>query len=150
MSDVSIRPVEQSERETWNELFQGYADFYHVPIDDDIQAAVWAWIFDDDNDFWCDVAVDSDGQIIGFTQYQLMHRSLGGGMVCYLSDLFVIPGTRGRGTGRKLIDHVFGFARSRGINNVRWLTQDFNFPARTLYDTYGRKSDFVLYSFPVE
>ena len=112
--------------------------------------AVWEWIFDAENDFWCDVIEGDDGEVIGFTQYQLMHRSLGGGMVCYLSDLFVKPGIRGSGAGRALIDHVFEFARNRGLNNVRWLTQDFNFPARILYDTYGRKSDFILYSFNID
>ena len=95
MSDVSIRPVEQSERETWNELFQGYADFYHVPIDDDIQAAVWAWIFDDDNDFWCDVAVDSDGQIIGLTTPDLTGPAGPTGLMPPVrADDYHIPGTR--------------------------------------------------------
>ena len=47
-----------------------------------------------ENDFWCAVAEDADGEVVGFTQYQLMHRSLGGGMTCYLSDLYVDPETR--------------------------------------------------------
>ena len=87
--------------------------------------------------------------MIGFTQYQLMHRSLGGGMVCYLSDLYVDPGIRGSGAGRALIDHVIAFARSRGLPGVRWLTQEFNYPARRLYDSYGPKTDFILYNVPV-
>ena len=84
---------------------------------------MWGWIFDESNDFWCDVAVDGDNSLVGFTQYQLMHRSLSGEMVCYLSDLFVNPQIRGSGSGRKLIDHVFQFARDNRISNVRWLTQ---------------------------
>jgi len=51
--------------------------------------------------------------------------------------------------GAALIDHVFQFSRDNNIPNVRWLTQDFNTAARKLYDTYGEKSDFILYSFPV-
>ena len=69
--------------------------------------------------------------------------------MCYLSDLYVEPAIRGGGVGRALIDHVFQFARSNDIPNVRWLTQDYNTAARKLYDTYGEKSDFILYSFPV-
>ena len=53
----------------------------------------------------------ADAGVVGFTQYQLMHRSLGGGMVCYLSDLYVEPTIRGSGAGRALIDHVIAFAR---------------------------------------
>ena len=150
MSEVTIRSVRKSERKEWEQVFLDYAEFYKVMLEPGTQDAVWEWIFDAENDFWCDVAIDDANQIIGFTQYQLMHRSLSGGMVVYLSDLFVNPNIRGSGTGRKLIDHVFAFARSKGISNVRWLTQDFNYAARQLYDSYGRKSDFVLYSFPVE
>ena len=75
-----------------------------------------------------------------------MHRSLGGGMTCYLSDLYVDPETRGAGTGRALIDHVREVAKVQGLPGVRWLTQEFNYPARRLYDTYEPKTDFILYS----
>ena len=78
-----------------------------------------------------------------------MHRSLSGSMVCYLSDLYVEPDLRGGGVGRALTDHVFDFARDNSIPNVRWLTQDSNAVARKLYDSYGDKSGFILYSFPV-
>ncbi len=150
MTDITIRPVLQSEREPWEVMFEGYADFYNVTLADGAADSVWGWIFDEGNDFWCDVAVDGDNSLVGFTQYQLMHRSLSGEMVCYLSDLFVNPQIRGSGSGRKLIDHVFQFARDNKISNVRWLTQDFNYTARHLYDSYGRKSDFILYSYPVD
>jgi len=67
-------------------------------------------------------------------------------MVCYLSDLYVNPENRGCGAGRALIDHVLAFAKANNIANVRWLTQDFNYAGRRLYDTYSPKSDFILYS----
>lgn len=69
-------------------------------------------------------------------------------MVCYLSDLYVNPHLRGGGVGRALIDHVLEFAKARGLPGVRWLTQEFNYPARQLYDTYARKTDFILYNVP--
>lgn len=146
---VTIRPLGHADRAVWETLFQAYAKFYKTSVPPEGFDRVWAWIFDPANDFWCDVAEAPDGRIIGFTQYQLMHRSLGGSMVCYLSDLFVAPAIRGSGAGRAMIDHVIGFARARGIPQVRWLTQEFNYPARTLYDQYAPKSDFILYSVPV-
>ena len=150
MTKYSIRKIDATDRSRWEELFHGYADFYKVPLEDNTKETVWGWIHDSDNDFWCDLAVDESDNIVGFTQYQLMHRSLSGGMVCYLSDLFVDPAIRGSGVGRLMIDHVFAFAKTNNINNVRWLTQDFNYPGRRLYDTYGLKSDFILYSYPVK
>ncbi len=147
---VTIRALTPDDRAVWEELFDGYAAFYKTSVTAQGRAQVWDWIFDDTNEFWCDLALDAALNPIGMTQYQLMHRSLSGQMVCYLSDLFVRPDVRGGGVGRALIDHVIGFARSRGISNVRWLTQDFNYAGRRLYDTYRPKSDFILYSVPVK
>ena len=144
-----IRPVEAADRPVWEDLFDDYAAFYKTTVTAEAKESVWAWIFDQDPQFWCDLAVDGKGQVLGMVQYQLMHRSLSGQKVCYLSDLYVRPDSRGAGIGRSLIDHVIEFARGRGITNVRWLTQEFNYAGRRLYDTYQPKSDFILYSVPV-
>ena len=143
---MNIRPLKQSERLEWESLFDQYAGFYKTTVPEGGHENVWQWIFDPDNSFWCDLAVDENDSPFGFTQYQLMHRSLGGSMVCYLSDLYVNSENRGCGAGRALIDHVFAFAKANNIANVRWLTQDFNYAGRRLYDTYSPKSDFILYS----
>lgn len=145
---VTIRPLRETERPRWEEMFQAYAEFYKTAVPEGGFDTVWGWIFDPANPFWCDLAEAEDGSVVGFTQYQLMHRSLGGGMVCYLSDLYVEPQVRGSGAGRALIDHVLDFARERGLPGVRWLTQEFNYPARKLYDSYAPKTDFILYNVP--
>ena len=146
---ITIRPLNETDRGRWEALFGAYAAFYKTTVPDGAFERVWGWIFDPQNDFWCDVVEDQGGALIGFTQYQLMHRSLGGTMVCYLSDLYIEPDARGSGAGRALIEHVLAFARARGLPGVRWLTQEFNYPARMLYDTFQPKSDFILYNVPV-
>jgi GNAT superfamily N-acetyltransferase len=143
---MHIRPLQETDRAIWEDLFNQYAAFYKTTIPNGGHDNVWQWIFDPDNPFWCDLIIDTDDTPFGFTQYQLMHRSLGGSMVCYLSDLFVTPDRRGSGAGRALIDHVLEFAKSNGTVNVRWLTQDSNYAGRRLYDTYSPKSEFILYS----
>ncbi|MEO6298435.1 MAG: GNAT family N-acetyltransferase [Paracoccaceae bacterium] len=147
---VTIRPLASDDRAVWETLFDGYAAFYKLVPTAAGKSAVWGWIFDENNDFWGDLAWDAQGTAVGMMQYQLMHRSLSGEMVVYLSDLFVRPDVRGGGVGRALIDHVIGFAQGRGISNVRWLTQEFNYAGRRLYDTYRPKTDLILYSVPVE
>jgi ribosomal protein S18 acetylase RimI-like enzyme len=147
--NITIRSVSSSEYAGWKVLFQGYADFYSAVLSPGSQEQVWEWIFDSQQQFWCDVAVADDGSLVGFVQYQLMHRSLSGGMVCYLSDLFVLPSCRKTGTGKDLIDHVFLVARENQWPNVRWLTQENNERARKLYDHYASRSEFILYSVPV-
>lgn len=147
--NLSIRPLEANDRSVWEQMFQDYASFYKTSVPEGGNDQVWGWIFDPKNDFWCDVAFDEGGTMIGFTQYQLMHRSLGASMVCYLSDLYVNPDVRGSGTGMALIDHVIDFARVRGLPGVRWLTQEYNYSARKLYDQYAPKTDFILYNLPL-
>lgn len=146
--DLTIRPLAPKDRAVWEELMAAYASFYKTEVTVAGKQAVWDWIFGAE-EFWSDVAV-LDGQIIGLCQYQLMHRSLSGAKVVYLSDLYVRPEVRGAGAGRALIDHVIGFAKAKGFSNVRWLTQEFNYAGRKLYDSYRPKSDFILYSVPVE
>ena len=145
---VTIRPLAVADRAIWQEMLDGYAAFYKTAVTAEGRAAVWGWIFGDE-EFWCDLAV-LDGAVVGMAQYQLMHRSLSGAKVVYLSDLFVLPEVRGGGVGRALIDHVITFAKAQGLTNVRWLTQDFNYAGRRLYDSYRPKSDFIPYSVPVE
>ncbi len=146
----SIRAVRATDHDVWQAFMHQYAEFYKTSVTSDALSIVWQWIHNNDEPFWCDVAVDENDNPVGFTQYQLMHRSLSGGKVCYLSDLYVLPTTRGSGLGKALIDHVFDFAKANNIANVRWLTQDYNYRARSLYDSYGLKSDFLLYSFNVD
>lgn len=145
---VTIRAVTTDDRPVWEDLFRGYADFYKTDPAPAIDK-VWRWIVDPQEPFWADFAVTSDGAAVGLVQYQLMHRSLSGGMVCYLSDLFVRPEIRGSGAGRAMIDRVIDFARDRGLASVRWLTAEGNTAARRLYDSYTPASGFILYSVPV-
>lgn len=144
---AQIRPLSQADRPTWEALFDAYAAFYKTTTTPAGRDTVWGWIFGAE-DFWCDL-IEVEGRVVGMAQYQLMHRSLSGEKVVYLSDLYVDPTQRGGGLGRALIDHVIGFAKSQGIGNVRWLTQEFNYAGRKLYDSYRPKRDFILYSVPV-
>ncbi|MEM7428001.1 MAG: GNAT family N-acetyltransferase [Pseudomonadota bacterium] len=143
-----LRPPADGDRARWEELFGAYFTFYEMEPPKGGFDVVWAWIQDDENPFWCTVAEDTAGKIIGFVHYQLWHNSLSAGMSVYMADLFVHPDVRGGGAGRALIDHVLAFARGRGLPSVDWLTQDFNYPGRRLYDTYQKKTDFVFYSVP--
>jgi hypothetical protein len=51
---VNIRPVVQTDRLRWEQLFSGYAEFYSVALPPGCHDRVWGWIFDSNNDFWCD------------------------------------------------------------------------------------------------
>jgi GNAT superfamily N-acetyltransferase len=63
----------------------------------------------------------------------------------YLQDLFVSEQVRGRGVGRRLIEHVYADAARRGCSRVHWLTHDTNTQAMVLYDQVADRSGFVQY-----
>lgn len=42
---MRIRPINFSAHSIWDVLFQDYADFYQLHIDDHIKYNVWNWIF---------------------------------------------------------------------------------------------------------
>jgi len=142
---LTISPVTKADRADWEALFRAYATFYKTDASS-AEARVWDWIQSETEPYWSDIARDENGQALGLVQYSLMHRSLSGGMVVYLSDLFTVPEARGKGVGRALIEHVRAFARARGYSSVRWLTAETNSPARKLYDTYAPASGFILYA----
>lgn len=142
---ITIRPAAPSDRAAWEALFRGYAEFYRTDPAPAIEK-VWDWINDANEDYWADIAWGADGTALGLVQYSLMHRSLSGAQVVYLSDLFTVPEARGQGVGRALIEHVRAFARARGYSSVRWLTAETNEAARRLYDTYSPASGFILYA----
>lgn len=143
-----IRPARPDDRAAWEPLFRAYAEFYRIDLTPPMLDTVWTWAHDPSNPFWCAFAVDAEDRPVAFTHYQLMHRALGAGMVCYLSDLFTAPEARGTGAARALIDHVRAFARANGLASVRWLTAEDNATARRLYDSYAPRTPFILYSIP--
>ncbi len=52
-------------------------------------------------------------------------------------DLAVVPGQRGKGTGRALLTAAESLARARGCCKLTLEVQDDNTPARLLYDRFG-------------
>jgi GNAT superfamily N-acetyltransferase len=67
------------------------------------------------------------------------------GTYCYLEDLYVSREGRGSAAGRLLIEGVYAEADRRGSARVYWHTQQYNAPARSLYDVVGNATSFVVY-----
>ncbi|WP_119165077.1 GNAT family N-acetyltransferase [Algihabitans albus] len=144
MSEILCRPPVAADKDRWAELFRGYMTFYDVPPEEAVVERVWAWLFDPDHEIEGLVA-ELEGRIVGLAHYQPMARTLGANEVGYLSDLFTDPNVRGRGIGRALIDATLEASCHRGWPLLRWLTQEFNYAGRRLYDTYAPRSDFIVY-----
>jgi GNAT superfamily N-acetyltransferase len=136
---ISIRPIQQSDKQSWLILWQGYLDFYKTTVAAEQTERTWARIMDPDFNMKCAVA-ERDGTLIGFTTYNLQNSTWSPNGHCYLEDLFVDPAVRGSGAGRALMEFVKAFAIENKCSRLYWNTDEDNETARKLYDTYVLES----------
>jgi GNAT superfamily N-acetyltransferase len=56
---------------------------------------------------------------------------------CYLAELYVVPGRRGEGLGRALMEAAIGVARAQGATHMDLGTGEDDVVARALYESLG-------------
>ncbi|AXC51283.1 GNAT family N-acetyltransferase [Paracoccus suum] len=145
---VTIRPVEAADKAEWQRLFEGYQLYYERPdLPQEFYDTAFARLMArDPRDFAGLVAVGDEGHLLGLTHYVFhphMWRPEG---VCYLQDLFTKPEARGQGVARALIEAVYAAADNAGVPSVYWLTQEFNYAGRMLYDKVATRTPFIRYN----
>lgn len=145
-----VRPLRERDRENWARLWERYLSFYRAVLDDEVTERTFARLRDGSDSFAGLVAVDEEDRPIGFAHLVFHGSTWSPNGYCYLEDLYVDPGGRGGGAGSSLFRAVYALAHERGATRVYWHTQEFNAPARSLYDTVGRLTSFVLYEHPLE
>ena len=143
-SPITIAPPLAGDRDAWESLYRGYAEFYKVPMTDRILGTVWGWIHDPAHEVDALVARQGDG-LVGLAHFRAFARPLRGATGLFLDDLFVAPAGRGAGTGDLLLAAVAGQARDRGLGLVRWITADDNYRARGVYDRLATRTHWVTY-----
>ena len=141
---TATRRIAAADRAGWDPLWRDYCAFYRADVAPEISDRTFARLCDGDAMAGF-VAHDAAGALVGFAHI-LFHAStwsLAG--YCYLEDLYVAKTHRGGGVARALIERVYAEADARGAERVYWHTQEFNAPARSLYDTLARRTSFVVY-----
>jgi ribosomal protein S18 acetylase RimI-like enzyme len=83
----------------------------------------------------------NDATPCGFTQLYPLFSSLSCRAIWLLSDLFVDPGTRRSGVGRRLLEAAHTFAREQGAAAVELDTAHTNTQAQALYEELGYRRD---------
>lgn len=142
--DLTIRPLHPRDRAGWEPLWRGYLAFYRADLPGDVTEHTWTRLTDPDSRVHGLVAANG-GSLIGLAHLVLHETTWATSVTCYLEDLFVDRSVRGAGVGRRLIGAVYEFADEQGASGVYWLTQEYNAPARSLYDTLAHRSSFVVY-----
>jgi GNAT superfamily N-acetyltransferase len=143
---VRVRWLEGRDKAIWLVLFKGYIEFYKSSVSDDVIDETFARLLSGKEGCHIGfVAVDETDTPIGLA-HVLFHRSTWSKTwYCYLEDLFVRPDIRAKGIGRALIEATYAEADARGATRTYWMTQEFNYRARGLYDQVATKSPFVQY-----
>ncbi|MFB0994369.1 MAG: GNAT family N-acetyltransferase [Paracoccaceae bacterium] len=140
-----IRPLLLTDRVQWSKLWADYLAFYKTTLPDAIVETAFGRIMDQNPAEFNGLIAQQNGKLIGLAHY-LFHRNLWTiENTCYLMDLFVSPNLRGQGVGRALIISVQEQAHEASASSVYWLTEEHNYPGRTLYDKVAQKTDFIVY-----
>ncbi|WP_372737246.1 GNAT family N-acetyltransferase [Neptunomonas sp.] len=147
---ISVTPVQADDREQWQRLYYDYADFYQVPMNQDILNSVWSWILDDSQAFYALIAKDPAGNAMGLMHYRAMLSPLRGAAVGFLDDLYVDPAVRGEGVVDQLFAGLSAAAKQQGWPLVRWITAENNYRARSVYDKLATKTHWQTYQLTIE
>jgi GNAT superfamily N-acetyltransferase len=85
----------------------------------------------------CIKVAEVEGQVIGMCTAQTLISTAEGGIVGLVEDVVVDLQHRGQGIGRKLMESIEEWARSRGATRLQLLADRTNFPALDFYDKIG-------------
>ena len=121
-------------------LFDGYRVFYGQPSDP-VRAGAFLRERIERGQSQLLLAVDAQGQALGFVQLYPSFTSVGTARIEILNDLFVGPAARGRGVGRALLRRAGQDARARGAVKLVLSTAVDNAPAQALYASEGWMAD---------
>ena len=139
-----IREIQLKDKERWEKLYKGYADFYKVEMNNQILQTVWNWLNDKNHELK-GIGYEIDEKIVGIAHYRKLLRPLQGKYIGYLDDIFVDPKYRGQKIGNKLLNEIKKISKVNGWDLVRWQTDEDNFTAKKLYDKLAKKTKKNVY-----
>jgi GNAT superfamily N-acetyltransferase len=142
---ATIRPIVEADYDVWCDLWREYLAFYETSVSDEVYRTSFSRMISGASGEFQGLLAELEGTPVGLAHY-LFHRSMWSvENTCYLMDLFVAPNTRGAGVGRSMIDAVHNKAAEHGIAPTYWMTQEFNYRGRMLYDQVAERTPFLVY-----
>jgi len=143
--NVTIHPLSANDKDDWHKLWQNYLAFYNSAVPDEVYETTFKRLTDPSNQQQHALIARQDQNAVGLVHYIYHPHNWRIENVCYLQDLYVSSAVRNQGLGRALIEAVYSEAKSQGVDNVYWLTQEFNHSARKLYDKVAKLTPFIKY-----
>ena len=143
-SSFKIRDIKIEDKNDWGILFQKYADFYKIEINEDIVSRVWQWLHSPKHELQALVG-EINNQVVAFAHYRRMPSPLRGKDIGFLDDLYVHPDFRGQKIGEKLIEQLKQISKNEKWGLVRWITRNNNIRAKKVYDRVSNKTNWDVY-----
>lgn len=142
---ITVSPIRPGQhRDAWLSLWYGYHDFYRNEPSEEATEKTFGRLCVGTDGFFGLVA-ENGGEILGLAHAIFHPSTWTESTYCYLEDLFVSQEGRGTGAGLALIEGVYAEADKRNADCVYWHTQQYNAPARSLYDAIGHATSFIVY-----
>jgi GNAT superfamily N-acetyltransferase len=142
---VQVRPLGDKDFFPWLGLFEGYSEFNKSNLTDEKALRVWSWIIDKNHDLDGAVAVDDNGDFVGFTLYRAFPRTLSGDVGLFIDDLFVTKAFRDSDVSTSLLDFARDYAKAHNYRTLQWLSTTDDTSTQKLYDQVGSRTDWVTY-----
>tara|TARA_Y100001935_G_scaffold63473_1_gene53361 strand:- start:273 stop:710 length:438 start_codon:yes stop_codon:yes gene_type:complete len=139
-----IRNLEEKDKKNWENLYNGYANFYKVPMNRGILDTLWNWIHDK-NHIVNGVCYELEDKIVGIAHYRTMPRPIKGEYIGFLDDLYVDPNYRGQKIAQKIINYLKTLSKDNNWSGIRWITHSSNNNAKKLYDKIADNTGFEIY-----
>lgn len=147
MEQSPIETVTADNLEEILPLVRQYQEFYKIADISDERNREFFSRFCGDNPSGNQFMFRQNGKAVAFATVYFSYTSSLPAKVAVLNDLFTLPGARGQGVGRKLIEHCRAYAKENGAARLQWLTAADNQEAQHLYDSIGTsKSNWVFYT----
>ncbi len=143
--DILIRPLRSDDETEWRRLWTAYLAFYETEVSEEVFQTAFSRLLSDQAGEFNGLIAELDGKPVGLIHF-LYHRFLWSVEdTCYLMDLYADPDIRGKGIGRALIEEAHRIAGEAGVPSSYWMTQEFNYKGRMLYDQLAEKTPFIVY-----
>lgn len=131
---TAIATLTESRFDDFAALIHALADYEHLDRPDaKAIARLRADAFGAHRRFEAALAVDDDGQAMGYAIWFETYSSFLAKPTIFLEDLFVLESARRSGAGGMLFDHVRTLGEQRGCGRMDWTVLDWNSMARDFY-----------------
>jgi ribosomal protein S18 acetylase RimI-like enzyme len=146
LNTLAIRPATLSDLDLVAPLFDAYRQFYEQPADLALaREFIHARMANRESEIL--LAVDAQGEAIGFCQLYPTFCSVEAKPIFSLYDLFVVPSARCSGAGRALLRAAEQLARERGKARMDLTTAKTNRTAQSVYESLGWIRDELFYTY---